>query len=245
MALEAQGDFAVLTVHDSGPGIDPGFLPRIFDRFTQEDPSTTRTAGGLGMGLSLVKDLVELHGGDIRARNGENGTGAIFTARFPLPPIERLPQPPATADLAMPSAPLLATPSLDGVRVLVLDRDAEGRELLRTLLQERGATVCAIETVAEALEALEAWRPDVLVSDSATPDGDSYALVGKVHWLEADRGGRIPAAALTAFSRTDERVRQMLASVQRDVPKPVEPAVLATEVARLAGREPRRAERTS
>ena len=124
MALEAQGDFAVLTVHDSGPGIDPGFLPRIFDRFTQEDPSTTRTAGGLGMGLSLVKDLVELHGGDIRARNGENGTGAIFTARFPLPPIERLPQPPATADLAMPSAPLLATPSLDGVRVLVLDRDA-------------------------------------------------------------------------------------------------------------------------
>jgi signal transduction histidine kinase len=246
LALEAENDFAVLTVRDSGPGIDPGFLPRIFDRFTQEDPSTTRTAGGLGMGLSLVKDLVELHGGDIRARNSENGTGAIFTARFPLQPIDRPPQRPAAGDLGLPfSGSLLATPALDGVRVLVLDRDAEGRELLLTLLQERGATVCATETVAEALEALEAWRPDVLVSDSATPDGDSYALVGKVQWLEADRGGRIPAAALTAFSRTDERVRQMLASVQRDVPKPVEPALLAAEVARLAGREPRRAERTS
>jgi len=246
VTLETQGEFAVLTVRDSGPGVAPEFLPRIFDRFTQEDPSTTRIVGGLGMGLSLVRDLVELHGGDIRAHNDGSGSGAVFTARFPLQPTAAAPQelvPPDGLD-ARP-APLLVTPSLDGVRVLVLDRDAEARELLRTLLQERGATVCTTVSVAEALEALEAWRPDVLVSDAASPDGDSYALVGKVRWLEADRGGRIPAAALTVFSRTDDRVRQMLAAVQRDVPKPIEPALLTAEIARLSGREPRRAERTS
>ena len=243
--LETQGEFAVLTVRDSGPGIAPDFLPRIFDRFTQEDPSTTRTVGGLGMGLSLVRDLVELHGGDIRAHNDGNGSGAVFTARFPVQPTTSAQELELRDGLNARATPLLVTPSLDGVRVLVLDRDAEGRELLRTLLQERGATVCTTVSVAEALEALEAWRPDVLVSDAASPDGDSYALVGKVRWLEADRGGRIPAAALTVFSRTDDRVRHMLSAVQRDVPKPIEPALLTAEIARLSGREPHRAERTS
>ena len=243
--LETQGEFAVLTVRDSGPGIAPDFLPRIFDRFTQEDPSTTRTVGGLGMGLSLVRDLVELHGGDIRAHNDGNGSGAVFTARFPVQPTTAAQELELRDGLNARATPLLVTPSLDGVRVLVLDRDAEGRELLRTLLQERGATVCTTVSVAEALEALEAWRPDVLVSDAASPDGDSYALVGKVRWLEADRGGRIPAAALTVFSRTDDRVRHMLSAVQRDVPKPIEPALLTAEIARLSGREPHRAERTS
>jgi CheY-like chemotaxis protein len=128
--------------------------------------------------------------------------------------------------------------------VLVLDQDAEGRELLRIVLQQRGATVQTAESVADALEALEAWRPDVLVSDSGSPDHGSYALVGKVQTLEAERGGRIPAAALTAFARTDERVRQMLEAVQREVPKPVEPSVLTSEIARLAGRERRRVQRS-
>jgi signal transduction histidine kinase/CheY-like chemotaxis protein len=241
---EPQGEFAVLTVRDSGPGIAPEFLPRVFQRFTQEDPSTTRTVGGLGMGLSLVKDLVELHGGEIRACNGDEGIGAIFTARFPLQPADRAPREPAAAP-AGASARYPGASSLEGVRVLVLDRDPEGRELLQTVLHESGATVCTTESVAEALEALEAWRPDVLVSDSVSPDGESYAVVGKVQWLEADRGGRIPAAALTAFSRVDDRVRQMLASVQRDVPKPVEPALLTAEIARLSGRQPESAERSS
>jgi signal transduction histidine kinase len=233
LTLESTADTAIMIVTDSGPGIAPGFLPRIFDRFTQEDPSTTRTAGGLGVGLSLVRDLVELHGGEIRARNREANAGALFVARFPLHAVEL--ENVALADISRP-----ASASLDGLRVLVLDQDADGRELLRTILQQRGATVRTADTVADALEALEAWRPDVLVSDSSTPEHDSYALVAKVQSLESDRGGRIPAAALTTFARTDQHVRRMLAEFQLELPKPVEPAMLTAEIARLAGRERRR-----
>ena len=240
VAIDRTADSATLTVSDSGPGIDPAFLPHIFERFTQEDPSPTRTAGGLGVGLSLVRDLVELHGGAVRAGNRETG-GAIFTARFPLHA--------AAGDAApaqeRPAASLAMSPPLDGLRVLVLDRDAEARELLRTVLEGRGALVKGADSVAEALEELEAWRPDVLVSDTENTQHDSYALIGKVQSLEADRGGRIPAAALTSFGRTDERVRGMLQAFQRQVPKPVEPALLAAEIARLAGRERRRMQRSS
>lgn len=239
LTVECAADTALLTVQDSGPGIDPVFLPRVFDRFSQEDPSATRAAGGLGVGLSLVRDLVEMHGGEIRARNrvaSESAAdGATFVARFPLHACE-----PETR------APLLATLShapLDGVRVLVLDQEADGREFVRTLLQQRGALVRTADSVAEALEALEAWQPDVLVSDSATPDHESYSLVGKVRSLDVENGGRIPATALTTFARTDLRARRMIEAFHRDVPKPVEAAVLAAEVARLAGRERRRVQR--
>jgi hypothetical protein len=129
------------------------------------------------------------------------------------------------------------------VRVLILDRDPEGREALRVVLHQHGATVRTVQSVAEALEALEAWRPDALVTDTASPNREAYALVGKVHWLEADRGGRIPAAALTAYGRTDERMRQMLDAVQCDLQKPVDPAVLTFEIARLTGRQPQPIER--
>ena len=230
----------MLTVSDSGPGIDPEFLPRIFDRFTQEDPSPTRTAGGLGVGLSLVRDLVELHGGEIRARNRDRSHGAMFTARFPLQPGAS-----EVREMPVPPLPFPTSAPLDGLRVLVLDQDADGRELLRTVLQQRGALVRTAASVADALESLEAWRPDVLVSDSVAPEHDSYALVGKVLTLETERGGRIPAAALTAWSRVDQRVRRMLEPVQTDLPKPVEPAVLTAEIARLTGRERRRAARSS
>jgi len=231
---------ATLTVSDSGLGIDPEFLPRIFDRFTQEDPSPTRTAGGLGVGLSLVRDLVELHGGTIEARNNNNGSsGAEFTASFPL----------HTGAIEQPAAVLAAlpqsSPPLDGLRVLVLDQDPDGRDLLSTVLQQRGAAVRTAASVADALESLESWRPDILVSDSCTPERDSYALVGKVRSLDIERGGRIPAAALTAFARTDERVRRMLDAFQCDLPKPVEPATLTAEIARLTGRERRRVARSS
>jgi signal transduction histidine kinase/CheY-like chemotaxis protein len=238
LTVEESKNEVVLTVSDSGPGIDPAFLPRIFERFTQEDASPTRTAGGLGVGLSLVRDLVELHGGDIRARNNDVGAGAEFTARFPRHPVD-----------GVEPAPLRgggdrSSPPLDGLRVLVLDENADGRDLLRTVLQQRGAQVRTVESVADALESLEAWRPDVLVSDSSTPEHDSYALVSKVPSLETDRGGRIPAAALTAFARTDERVRRMLEAFQCDLPKPVEPATLTAEIARLTGRERRRVARS-
>ena len=239
VVADAFGQDARLIVRDSGRGIDPAFLPRIFDRFTQADSSPTRTAGGLGVGLALVHELVELQGGEIEARNREDGRGAIFMVRFPLQPRE------SVARSAAPSraASFGQAPFLEGLRVLVLDQEQEGRDLLRTVLQNRGALVETVSSVAEALHCLEAWRPDVLVSDSLSPDHDSYALVGKVQSLETERGGRIPAAALTSVARTDERLRDMLADVHRDVPKPVEPAVLTSEIARLTGRERRREQR--
>lgn len=238
IATRVVGEEVRLTIQDSGQGIEPSFLPRIFDRFTQADSSSTRTAGGLGVGLALVRELVELHGGEVEAQNRSDGQGAIFTVTFPLQANEtaQRPQPVTSLDYQ-------AGPPLDGLRVLVLDQDSEGRELLRTLLQHRGAIVQTVSSVGDALTSLEAWRPDVLVSDSGSAEHDSYSLIGKVQSLEADRGGRIPAAALTPVARTDERLRHMLADVQRDVPKPVEPAVLTAEIARVTGRERRRAQR--
>jgi signal transduction histidine kinase len=238
LVVDSAGEDARIVVRDSGQGIDPEFLPRVFDRFTQADPSSTRAAGGLGVGLALVRELVELQGGDITARNRDDGRGAIFTVVFPRYTADPREVPVAPALPAMPSSP-----PLDGLRVLVLDQDREGRELLRTVLQHRGAVVQTVSSVADALESLEGWRPDVLVSDSASPEHDSYALVGRVQSLDAEKGGRIPAMALTSVARTDKRLRQMLASVQAEVPKPVEPAVLTAEIARLTGRERRRVER--
>ena len=232
-------EMACITVRDTGPGVAHDFLPRIFDRFTQADSSPTRGAGGLGVGLSLVRELVERHGGDIRVSNDVKG-GAVFTVRLPLhPEDQQAASPPvAAAQLQAGSA------QLDGLRVLLVERDQDARDLLSMLLRQRGASVRATANVDEALETLESWRPDVLVSDTVSPERDAYSLVGKVHTLEADRGGRIPALALTSLARTDEGMRRMLSDVKRDLPKPVEPAVLMAEIARLTGRERRRAARS-
>jgi signal transduction histidine kinase/CheY-like chemotaxis protein len=231
-------DAAWITVRDSGPGIDPEFLPRIFDRFTQADASTTRSAGGLGVGLSLVREIVERHAGEIHVRNESGGRGAVFTIRLPLHPEDQRVRP-----LGAPATMAIGSPPLTGVRVLVLDRDRDGRDVVSVILEQRGAVVRLVDSVDEALEVLEAWRPDVLVSDAVSPDRDSYSLVGKVQSLEADRGGRIPALALTTFSRTNQEMRRLLSDVHRDLPKPVEPAILTAEIARLTGRERRRARR--
>jgi signal transduction histidine kinase/CheY-like chemotaxis protein len=231
LRVQTTGDHASVTVFDSGPGIDPDFLPRIFDRFTQEDPSTTRAAGGLGVGLCLVRELVHLHAGEIVARSAP-GEGSVFTASFPRLSDELLRRSPADSAHVAP-----VPPSLEGLRVLVLDQDRDAREAMQAVLRQRGAAVRTTDSVDEALEALEEWRPDVLVSDRATPDRDSYALVGKVQSLEAERGGRIPALALTAFGRADQRGRDILGGTVRDLPKPLDPAALTDEIARLAGRE--------
>jgi signal transduction histidine kinase len=238
LVVEGSGGEARLTVTDSGRGIDPEFLPRIFDRFTQADASPTRAAGGLGVGLALVRELVELHGGEVDAHNRVGGAGAVFRAHFPLQPAELI-------ESRAPNTVLVnsGAPPLDDLRVLVLDHDAEGRDLLRTVLEQRGATVRTVGSVADALEALEGWHPDVLVSDSANPDHDAYALIARVQSLDAEEGGRIPALALTTFARSDKRLGHRLAEVQCELPKPVEPARLTAEIARLSGRERRRAQR--
>ena len=232
-------DHATVTVADSGPGIAEEFLPRVFDRFTQADSSPTRASGGLGIGLALVRELVERHGGDIRVASREGG-GTVFTIRLPLHAADQ----PAHAVVAPTSVSSAGSPPLDGVRVLLLDRDQDTRELLSVVLQQRGASVRVAAGVDEALETLESWRPDVLISDAMSPERDAYSIVGKVHSLESDRGGRIPALALTTMARTDESMRRLLSDVKRDLPKPVEPSVLTAEVARLTGRERRRAQRT-
>lgn len=237
LVLETNG-MASITVRDTGPGVAREFLPRIFDRFTQADSSPTRDAGGLGVGLSLVRELVERHGGEIKVANDERG-GAVFTVRLPLHPEDQ-----QAAPKRLPAAPAqTGSAPLVGLRVLLVERDQDVRDLLGMLLRQSGASVQAAANVDEALEMLEAWRPDVLVSDTVSPDRDAYALVGKVHSLEADRGGRIPALALTSLARTDEAMRRMLSGVKRELPKPVEPTVLMAEIAHLTGRERRKAVR--
>jgi signal transduction histidine kinase len=231
-------DHVCVTVRDSGPGIAADFLPRVFDRFSQADSSPTRSAGGLGVGLSLVRELVERHGGEILAGNAPEG-GASFTIQLPVHHADQT----ARATAPTPALPTVSSPPLHGVRVLLLDRDDDARELLSVTLEQRGANVQAAASVDQALEMLESWRPDVLVSDALSPDRDAYSLVGKVHSLETDRGGRIPAVALTSMAGTEAGLRRLLADVQLDLPKPVEPAILTAEVARLAGRERRQARR--
>jgi CheY-like chemotaxis protein len=186
-----------------------------------------------------VRELVEMHGGQIEARNQPNGGGAVFTARFPRHAEAALIRKPQQFAARYP----IASPPLDGVRVLVLDEDREAGDLVSAVLEQRGATVRTVASVADALESLEAWHPDVLLSDRANAERHSYALVGKVQSLDADRGGRIPAFALTDAARSDTRMAPLLAGVQSDIPKPIEPGLLAAEVARLAGRERRRAQR--
>jgi CheY-like chemotaxis protein len=237
VALEVN-DQARITVRDSGPGIDPAFLPVIFGRFTQADSSPTRASGGLGVGLSLAREIVERHGGDITVSNADKG-GAMFTIHLPLHHGDQ--DEPTIAPT--PTLATVSSPPLNGVRVLLLEHDRDVRELLSVALQHRGASVCVVSSVDEALEILESWRPDVLVSDAASPEHDAYVLVGKVHSLEAERGGRIPALALTTMARVDEGMRRMLADVKRDLPKPVEPAILTAEIARLTARERRHAQR--
>jgi CheY-like chemotaxis protein len=232
-------DVACIHVRDNGPGINPEFLPRIFDRFTQADSSPTRSAGGLGVGLSLVRELVERHGGTIKASNRADRQGAELSVGLPLHAVDQL----GWREQPAPALANGGAPQLNGLRVLLLDRDEDTRELLGVVLRQRGASVQMVGSVDDALEMLESWRPDVLVTDALTPERDAYALFGKVHSLEADRGGRIPALALTSLARADEDMRRMLSDVKRELPKPVEPAVLTEAIARLTGRERRRAER--
>ena len=227
-----------VTVRDSGPGIAADFLPRIFDRFTQEDSSPTRSAGGLGVGLSLVRELVERHGGEIRAANAPEG-GAMFTVHLPIHHDDQT----ARAVAPAPAVPTITSPPLTGVRVLLLDRDKDARDVLSVALEQRGARVQVAVSVAQALEMLESWRPDILVSDALEAAGNGYQVVGKVQSLETDRGGRIPAVALTSLHAADAEMRRRLSDVTLDLPKPVEPAILSAEIARLTGRERRQARR--
>lgn len=230
--LEQRDSHAQLTVSDTGRGISPAFLPRVFDRFRQEDSSATRDYGGLGLGLAIVRHLVELHGGTVLAESDGLGMGAKFCVSFPLIS-ERL-----DPSLVVQSGEYRFddTANLNGLRVLVVDDEADARQIISTLIQRRGAEVFACESAREALEVLESWRPDVLMSDIAMPGEDGYSLINKVRSLPADRGGHTPAAAFTAYARDEDRKRALAAGFQMHIAKPITSNQLVATIAHLAGR---------
>ena len=227
-----------VVVSDSGVGINKYFLPYVFDRFRQADASTTRVHGGLGLGLSIVHQLVDLHGGSVTVQSEGEGKGATFTIILPFVGVNNDQQ---ETDSAQPAQAdevnsLEGLPSLEGLKVLVVDDEADTRDLIREVLKECGSEVITSHSAAEALEALERYKPDILISDLGMPDEDGYSLIAKIRALPAERGGHIPAAALTAYARAEDRMRVLRSGFQFHLPKPVDSAELVTVIASLAGR---------
>ena len=232
-----------VAVSDTGQGIAPEFLPFVFERFRQADASTTRKHGGLGIGLSIVKSIVELHGGTVRAMSPGEGCGATFVVSLPLSLARRHGEdegarehPKASAAAAV--APAYDRPDLRGVRVLVVDDEPDARELVRRLLQECGADVRTAATAEGALAALDGGGggADVIVSDIGMPEVDGYEFIRRVRARGPRNHGAVPAAALTAFARSEDRTRALIAGYQTHIAKPVEPTELVAAVAALAGR---------
>jgi signal transduction histidine kinase len=229
LSVGREGEHIVITVSDTGEGIAPAFLPYVFDRFRQQDAATTRQHGGLGLGLSIVRHLVELHGGAIEARSDGQGRGATFVVHVPVAMVHR------ADDVALEPSDLDGLPRLDGVTVLVVDNEPDARSLVAAVLERCGARVVTAESTSDALAIIDRDVPDVLVSDIAMPIEDGYVLIRKVRSLP-DHRRHIPAAALTAFANATDRARTLLAGYQAHVPKPVEPSELAVVIASLAGR---------
>jgi len=232
VSLKRQADDVVLEVEDTGIGISADFLPYVFDRFTQADGTATRRHGGLGLGMAIVRYLVELHGGTVRAGSAGEGKGATFRIELPMnleAPLDA-DQPVAAKDAAVEEPE--KTPRLDGVCVMVVDDDQDSRGFLCQLLENHGASVVAAESAADALRRFTQVRPDILVSDIGMPDQDGYALIRQVRELPEDQGGAIPAIALTAYAAADDARAAILAGYQRHLSKPV---VVTHLVATIAG----------
>ena len=234
--LERVDSYIEIVVADNGQGIKPEFLPYVFERFRQEDSGTSRRHGGLGLGLAIVRHIVELHGGTIHAASNGLGKGATFTVALPITRGRAVsPDEPRgrAADVRLaPENP----PSLEGVRALFVDDEADARELITMMLVHGGAEVRTAVSATEALAACDEWRPDVLISDIGMPGEDGYALIKELRARESERGGHIPAIALTAYGRREDRRRARSVGYESHLPKPVEPAELLTEVAILANR---------
>ncbi len=230
-----------VTVEDTGIGIEPEFLPRVFERFRQADSSTSRAQSGLGLGLAIVRHLVELHGGTVRAKSEGRGRGATFTVLLPVRAVVEHPDAARrdsgkTATVAERSQ--LSGDILSGCSVLVVDDEADARDLVEAVLSRHGAVVRTAGSTAEALDALRERAPDVLLADIGMPGEDGYCLVQRVRALPDPRLAMIPAVALTAYGRTEDRMRALAAGFQQHIAKPVLPDELVTVVARMAGTRP-------
>ena len=224
----------LISVSDTGAGIEPEFLPHVFDRFRQQDPASTRKHGGLGLGLSIVRHLVALHSGTIEAHSAGEGEGATFTVRLPLSPVTAGPGRNDNGDGR--SAGISDSPSLEGVHVLVVDNEPDARGLVSAILESRGAIVSVAASASEALDIIRDHRPDVLLSDIAMPGEDGYTFIRKVRRMDGPFTP-LPAVALTAFAGEGDRAEALVAGYQEHLSKPVEPARLAAVVAALARRD--------
>ncbi len=233
--LEQTDSNLEITISDTGQGIAAELLPYVFDRFRQSDSSSSRRHGGLGLGLAIVRQLVELHGGTVSVESPGEGEGSTFKVQLPVRSVSHEP-----GDRANSLAKILSegqsklVPSLDGIHVLVVDDDSDARELVTAVLVASGAQVVSARSAVEALHELARKRFDVLVSDIGMAEMDGYELISQVRKLPAECGGRIPAAALTAYAGIEDKKRALAAGYQVHIPKPIAPDELTTAVARLA-----------
>jgi len=233
--LERADSNLEITISDTGQGIARELLPYVFDRFRQSDSSSSRTHGGLGLGLAIVRQLVELHGGTVSAESPGEGEGSTFKVRLPVRSVRQEPDDRANSVVKIPDeVSTKPVPSLDGMNVLVVDDDWDSRELVTVVLKASGAEVVSVTSAIEALRELALRRFDVLLSDIGMAEMDGYALISQIRQLPAERGGKIPAAALTAYAGIENQRRALSAGYQVHIPKPIGPSELITAVARLA-----------
>jgi CheY-like chemotaxis protein len=230
VSLRRVSSHVELAVVDTGQGISEEFLPYVFERFRQADASTTRMHRGLGLGLSIVKSLVELHGGTVQARSAGVGHGSTFRIELPLMAIDEE----DGKRRAGPRAEGYDQLSLRGLTVLMVDDEADARLLVKRLLEDCGAKVVVAESAREGLESVRREHPNMLISDIGMPEEDGYAFIRKVRSLRPEEGGDTPAAALSAFARTQDRTRALRAGYQMYIAKPVDPSELTAAVASLA-----------
>ncbi|HVF35504.1 MAG TPA: ATP-binding protein [Candidatus Saccharimonadia bacterium] len=221
-----------ITVADTGIGISPEFLPHVFDRFRQADASTTRTHGGLGLGLSIVRNLVELHGGTVRAESSGVGFGSRFVVKLPLAALSPSSTLVDQSEIREPAAAPVF--DLTGRRILVVDDEPDARDMLRQLLSGYGAIVTIADSAERALQSIARELPDLIVTDIGMPEQDGYQFVRTLRRLPPAQGGRVPAIALTAFARSEDRTRAMMAGFQLHVAKPIEPSELLAAVQSLS-----------
>lgn len=234
--LEQVDSRAQIQVIDTGKGIDPDFLPYVFDRFRQADATTTRTQGGLGLGLAIVRNLIELHGGKASVASQGEGKGATFTVQLPLLPV--IPSISELEELSVQrQTDWETTLNLNGLKILAVDDEADTREFLKTALEQFGASVTVAASSHETFQLLQTVKPDVLLSDIGMPGEDGYTLIRRVRSLPPEEGGQIPAVALTAYAREDDRLHALAAGFQMHIPKPIEPIQLLVVIDRLARRQ--------
>ena len=234
VVLERVNSHAEICVEDNGIGIRTEFLPHVFDRFRQGDPGTARRFGGLGLGLSIVKNLVELHGGSVRVKSAGENLGSTFIVSLPISHV-RADDRGATVARAGSEDPLKAIelPRLDKIRVLVVDDEGDGRTLIARILEDRGAEPVCASSAEEALQALSREHFDILLSDIGMPKIDGFELVRQVRRLDISRSGPLPAIAITAYARPEDRQRSLLAGFHMHLSKPIEARELVASIAGL------------